>query len=48
LKDDPIQPSTMDGSSYSNVEFIQTTNFDLDITVDFDSKSISGTNTLTL
>ncbi|CDW72343.1 peptidase family m1 containing protein [Stylonychia lemnae] len=37
----------MDPSSFSNADKIATTNFQLDVTVDFDKSSISGTNTLT-
>ncbi len=44
----PIKPSSIDPSSYANVEVIQTTNFDLAITVDFDQSSVYGTNILTL
>lgn len=48
MRDDPIKPSTWDESSYANVEAIHTKDFDLNIFVDFDKSTISGTNTLTL
>ena len=42
------KPSTWDPSSYANVEQIQTTNFEFDVTADFDTSTLSGTNVLTL
>ncbi|CDW80710.1 peptidase family m1 containing protein [Stylonychia lemnae] len=44
----PFRVSSIDPSSYANVEVIQTTNFDLDITVDFNQKSVYGTNLLSM
>ncbi len=38
----------MDPSTYGNMEVIKTNHFDLNITVDFDNKSVKGTNTLTM
>jgi hypothetical protein len=45
--DSGFQPLSMDPSSFSNADKIATTNFYLDVTVDFDKSSIYGTNTLT-
>lgn len=48
LKADPVKVCPNDPSSYANCADITTTDFQLDVTIDFDSSSISGTNTLTL
>jgi len=46
--DSGFPPLSMDPSSFSNADKIATTNFELDVTVDFDKSQIYGTNTLTL
>ncbi len=41
-------PNSRDNSSYGNIDTIVTTHFDLNLTVNFTTQSISGNNTLTL
>jgi len=44
----PIKGSSQDQSSFANVDYIRTTDFNLTLDVDFDKTVIQGTNTLTL
>ena len=44
----PILTSSLDPSSYANVDFIRTTDFNLTLGVSFDSTTIVGMNELTL
>ena len=41
-------PSSRDGSSFANIDTIQSTHFHLDITVDFATKTIYGNTTINL
>ena len=45
---DKLPTCPNDGSSFSNCDEVETTNFRLDLTVDFDKSSLYGTNILTL
>lgn len=45
---DPILTSSMDPSSYANVDVIQTYDFYLNVDVSFDQQLIRGSNVLTL
>jgi hypothetical protein len=44
----PIIPSSLDQSSFANVDYIRTTDFNLTMNVYFDDPIIEATNTLTL
>ena len=45
---DPIRPSSQDGSSFANIDFIRTVDFNLTMNVDFDKEMITATNLITL
>jgi len=44
----PIRGSSLDQSSFANVDFIRATDFNLTLDVDFDNSVIHGLNTITL
>ena len=45
---DPIRTSSLDGSSFANIDFIRTVDFNLTMKVDFDRQFITATNLITL
>jgi hypothetical protein len=45
---DPLRTSSLDPSSYANIDFIRTYNFNLQMNVNFDQQVISATNFLSM
>jgi hypothetical protein len=45
---EPLRTSSLDPSSYANIDFIRTYNFDLQMNVNFDQQFISATNYLSM
>ena len=45
---DPLKTSSLDPSSYANIDFIRTYNFNLEMNVNFDQQVISATNYLSM
>ena len=45
---DPIRTSSLDGSSFANIDFIRTVDFNLTMKVDFDRQFITANNLITL
>ena len=44
----PIRPSSLDPSSFANIDFIRTIDFNLTMKVDFDKEMITASNLITL
>jgi hypothetical protein len=47
-KNNGVVASSMDPSSYANIDFIQTRHLDLNVTVDMDNRVVSGYINLTM